>query len=180
MASTTQLASDLGTSGRTLQRAVARGLVRADRRGGRRLTIPFAEEAYLRRHWERLLRPLVGSLRTEHGVDLAVLFGSVARGEEGPSSDLDLLVSVTADDPLYLAGLERRLGRAVDRNVQLTSMAEADAVLLAEVLVDGRVLVDRSSSWERLSRRRADVERDADQVLRGRPSDLAERLGLSG
>ncbi|MFL5542389.1 MAG: nucleotidyltransferase family protein [Longimicrobiaceae bacterium] len=45
-----------------------------------------------------------GDLKT-YGVESISLFGSVARGEEGPRSDVDLLVDV--DDEVTLFGLSR-------------------------------------------------------------------------
>ena len=47
------------------------------------------------------------------------VFGSVARGEDGPSSDIDLLVDLAADADLFdIAGLnvelQRLLGHPVD------------------------------------------------------------------
>lgn len=55
-----------------------------------------------------------------HGVVRASLFGSVARGEAGPESDLDLLIDV-GDNRMTLFGLQRleddlsaELGRKID------------------------------------------------------------------
>jgi predicted nucleotidyltransferase len=59
-----------------------------------------------------------------HGVASACLFGSVARGEDRPDSDLDLLVTfarpVSLFDQLHLAeGLTRLCGRNVDLMTEL-------------------------------------------------------------
>ncbi len=95
-------------------------------------------------HWH-LLSGLVAALRTEANVRLAVLFGSVARGEGSAISDVDLLVVLRRDDHRAQASHQHRLEHAVDRRVQLVSLEQAsDApMLLADVLRDGRVLVDR-------------------------------------
>ncbi|MBI5523940.1 MAG: nucleotidyltransferase family protein [Desulfarculus sp.] len=68
------------------------------------------------------IQPLAERLRPilrRHGVVRAGLFGSVARGEAGPQSDLDLLVEFGRQTSLLdRAGLklelEAALGRAVD------------------------------------------------------------------
>ncbi len=55
-----------------------------------------------------------------HGVVRASIFGSVARGDDGPDSDVDFLIDV-GDNPMSLFGLQRledelaaKLGRKID------------------------------------------------------------------
>ena len=45
-----------------------------------------------------------------------ILFGSAARGEAGPDSDLDFLI-IKKDTPYYGADRIRELSRMIDRNV---------------------------------------------------------------
>jgi hypothetical protein len=97
-----ELASDLGAQERTLRRAVAQGTLRANRTGPRRLELEHGEREYLRVHWP-LLSALRRALRTEQRVRLAVLYGSIARGDEDEDSDLDLLVSLAEAEPLSLS-----------------------------------------------------------------------------
>ncbi len=154
------LAAELGTTERTLRRAVAQGLFRAERPSPRTLDVPLAERVYLRRSWP-LLSALRAALRTEPAVSFAVLFGSRARGEEHGESDIDLLVTLREGaDRWVLAG---RLAQRVGANVQLVELADALAapLLLAEVVREGRVLVDREGFWPQLRRRRPQIERDA-------------------
>ena len=74
----------------------------------------------------------------EHGVASAYLFGSVARGEEGPDSDLDLLVTFERPDSsfgeqfLLAEDLRRLCGRQVD---VLTSIHPAFAPYIVPTLV---------------------------------------------
>src|SRR5712691_1150323 len=91
-----QLAAEVGTSGRTLRRAATRGAIRCRRPSERRIVVPPSEYDYIRRHWPVFDR-LLEELRTQPNVRLAVLFGSVARGEEDAASDLDLLVEFRRD-----------------------------------------------------------------------------------
>jgi predicted nucleotidyltransferase len=93
-------------------------------------------------------------------VRLAVLFGSMATGEDGPESDIDLLVDHKTGDILQLLQLQRRLhshlgGR--DVHLVLLSDAENAPALLADVLDEGRVIVDRGGHWRTLTRRDEEI-----------------------
>jgi predicted nucleotidyltransferase len=77
----------------------------------------------------------------------AYLFGSFARGEAGPESDVDVAVLFEKSPESRLdAGpldLEGDLERALGRPVQLVALNGAPADLVHRVLRDGRVLLDR-------------------------------------
>lgn len=156
------VAEEVGASGRTLRRAATRGLIRAQRPSDRRFVVQAAELAYVRRQWP-LLRSLLEALRKQPNTRLAVLFGSVARGDDRPDSDLDLLVRLRRDDSQTRAELVDVLEAASVRRIQLVSLAQAEEapLLLADVLADGRVLVDRDGDWTRLERRRRWIARRA-------------------
>lgn len=145
------LARQLDVPERTLRRAAAQGLIRGRRLSERRYKTTLREEAYLRSHWE-LLSALRRALRTEPGVRLAVLFGSLARGEGAESSDVDLLVLLREDSAAAVAGLSGRLGERLGRDIQIVRLADGERspALMLDVLADGRVLVDRDDRWRRL------------------------------
>ena len=71
----------------------------------------------------RLLRAREAELRGR-GVTRLRLFGSVARGEAGPASDVDLIAEI---DPaarfslVELVGLQQELGDAIGREVQIAT-----------------------------------------------------------
>lgn len=71
-----------------------------------------------------LLRERSGELRAQ-GVRGLALFGSVARGEARPDSDVDLLVDLDRETTLGLGivGLRDGLGRLLGREVGLTFAA---------------------------------------------------------
>jgi uncharacterized protein len=90
----------------------------------------------LNKHREEII-----AIASEHKASNVRVFGSVARGEEEPSSDIDLLVDLAPDaDLLDIAGLnvelERLLGHAVDvvparmLRTRIAPSALADAVTL--------------------------------------------------
>jgi predicted nucleotidyltransferase len=143
-----ELARDLGADERTLRRAVSQGTLRARRLGPRRLRLEAGEGEYLRAHWQ-LLADLRRALRVERGVRLAVLYGSLARGDEDEDSDLDLLVSLAGD----VTGLRSRLQDVTGRRVDVARLERVEVnapLLLDRVLDEGRVLVDRDRQWTRL------------------------------
>lgn len=163
-----ELADDLGAEERTLRRAASQGTMRCHRSGPRRLRLAAGEREYLRGHWELLAR-LRRALRTERRVRLAVLYGSVARGDEDVGSDLDLLVSFAGDRPSDGFELAMRLERVAGRKVDVARLerVEADAPLLLDrVLGEGRVLVDRGGHWQRLRDRRRAIRARAQRAYR--------------
>jgi predicted nucleotidyltransferase len=143
-----RVAAALSIPVRTLRRAASEGLVRGERVSPRLLQIPLSEEEYLRSHWP-LLRALRGSLRTEPNVRLAVLFGSVATGDDDDRSDIDVLVVIAVSHVGRVAELSDRLSRAVGRHVRLVRLSDAEGspALMRDILDQGRVLVDRDCLW---------------------------------
>jgi len=146
------LASELDVSERTLRRALSQGTLRGERPSPRRLRLTAAEKRYIHRSW-KLLSTLRKSLRTESNVRFALLFGSTARGEDTPSSDIDLLVEMRDPSLVRRADLELKLEAITGREVQLTLMEDAQATpqLLAEAVREGRVIIDRQDRWPQLS-----------------------------
>jgi predicted nucleotidyltransferase len=157
------LARDIGVPERTLRRAVQRGTVRCHRPGTRQVELAVDERAYLRENWE-IISTLTEALRTERNVRLAVLFGSIARGRAGQDSDVDVLVSLAEDRPLYLSHLAVRLTQALGRDVDVVSLKHVlthDPALLGAILRDGRPVVDREHAWPTLIAKRPTIERAA-------------------
>ena len=175
------LAGGLGVSDRSLRRAVERGTIRARRLSPRRIELSFAERHYVETHW-KLLSKLLSLLRTRHNVRLAVVYGSVARGDDRPGSDLDLLVSFAHEEAHTAASLAAALSGETGRRVQVISLAAArrTPLLLLDVLREGRVLVDRDDQWRGLTRRERQIQQNAaaaEATLDRRIAELAELVG---
>jgi predicted nucleotidyltransferase len=147
-----------GCSERTLRRYINGGMLRGRRVARGQLELSHAEENYLRGHWT-LLSKLMEALRTERDVRLAVLFGSTATGEDTPVSDVDLLIVHRRPEWQAQAGLRRRLRRALGTPVDIVALEQAEArpSLLADVLREGRVLIDRDDLWSALQQRREEI-----------------------
>ena len=157
------LAREVGADERTLRRAVERGAIRCRRPGPRRLELAEGELDYLRTHWG-LVRALTGVLRTEPNVRLAVLYGSMARGEDRRDSDVDVLVEMNPDASEAVRGLADRLERALGRDVDVARLdraRESAPLLVLQALEEGRVLVDRDECWRSLMRERDRIENSA-------------------
>ena len=82
------------------------------------------------------------ALETDESVVLAVLFGSGARNELRPTSDLDVGVLGTVAG--RLAALQVSLERATGRTVDLIALETAPPLLRFEIARDGIVLVERT------------------------------------
>lgn len=181
MGAVQELAADLGVEERTLRRAVAQGTIRCRRSGPRRLRLVAGEREYLRGHWE-LIAELRRSLRTERPVKLAVLYGSMARGDDDAGSDLDLLVAFADDRPANAFELAMRLERVADRRVDIAHLERVEAaapLLLDRVLDEGRVLVDRNDGWLRLRERRRAIHARARRAYRRQMAGARQAISES-
>lgn len=160
------LARDVGVSERTLRRALHQGTLRASRPTAKSLDLPLSERVYVRRSWP-LLSTLRAALRTEQNVRFALLFGSTAAGTDRAESDVDVLVDLRDSSLERLVDLSTKLADLIGRPVDIVRLQTlaTDPAALAEVLGEGRVLVDREGSWSRLSRQVPKLQ------LRGRDED---------
>jgi predicted nucleotidyltransferase len=161
-------------SPRTLRRVTQEGLVRPAP-GRRRRSLPAAEVEYLRRHWVALAA-LRRALRTERSVATAVVFGSFARGDDTPTSDVDLAV-LSRGPAFNHRRLRENLSIAAGRRVDLVdwdTLHQAPEMELA-VATDGRPLVDRVGAFPAIRAQRENARRRAAR-LRQRQWQAIERL----
>jgi predicted nucleotidyltransferase len=140
--------------------------------------MPISERTYLRENWP-VLCDLRQALRTEPSVRAAILFGSFARGGQHDASDIDILID--GQPGPGLRAVARRLSTRLGRHAQLVALEDAEKtpLLLSEVLRDGRVLVDRDETWDRLRRGKASIERRAARERRRIDTDFAAAFGSS-
>lgn len=181
------LADSLQVNERTLRRAWALGTLRGTRTTPYRLELPVAERIYLRRHWPTL-SCIRRALRTEPGVSMAVVFGSVARGDDHAESDVDLLVALRDPGLHPRVALAERLRKHTGLTLEVVALEDAlrRPSSMVEVLRDGRVLVDRDGRWPELQAqmKRFEIETQRDRKLlaeraREATAAFAERAGAS-
>jgi predicted nucleotidyltransferase len=70
------------------------------------------------------------------GVEAAYLFGSTARGEARPDSDLDVFIDIAPDarfSLLDLAGVHRLLNESIGRKVDVTTRESLHPKLRGEI-----------------------------------------------
>lgn len=160
MAELVLLAEEVGVSERTLRRAVSQGALRAERPTPRTLELPLSERRYVRRSWP-LLSAMRTALRTEQNVRFALLFGSAATGMDTAGSDVDVLVALRDPSLDRVVDLGEKLTAACGRPVDVVRIedAEADPGLLADIVAEGRVLVDREQLWPRMRGREPTLRR---------------------
>jgi uncharacterized protein len=107
---------------------------------------------------EALLREITGRIRAVSDPEQIILFGSYARGDAGPDSDLDLLVierEVAA--PRRASTALRRVLRGLPAPVDVIVASSSDVeryrditgLVLYPALREGRVLYDVSARTER-------------------------------
>lgn len=97
---------------------------------------------------DQLIEDLREKLGGRSDVRLALLFGSWARGQQGPESDIDIAVSGQADR----LALAAELSAATGREVQVQSLdADLGVPLLEEVVRDAVVVAQAhpgaAASW---------------------------------
>jgi len=84
------------------------------------------------------------------GILAAYLFGSEARAEAGPGSDVDVAVLYAEAPPAALDSpprrLERELERLLGRTVEVVALNTAPPDLVHRVLRDGRLLLEEDRS----------------------------------
>ena len=107
-----------------------------------------------------LVEALRGALAGREGIQLALLFGSLARGEGGPDSDAD--VAVLGSD-LDLLGLAADLSAAAGRQVDVVDVADAGYPLLRALLRDAIVLHEGHPGAGAAWRTRAILETETDR-----------------
>ncbi len=156
------LAEQVGVNERTLRRAVNEGTLRATRPSPRKLKLSSSERQYVRRSWS-LLSALRAALRTEPNVRFALLFGSAAAGTDTSARDLDVLVDLRDPSLEHVADLSAKLTAKLGRHVDVLRLSDAQAqpAFLADVLTEGRVLVDRAERWALLRRGQISLQRRA-------------------
>ena len=82
-------------------------------------------------------------LCVENGVKRLAVFGSTARGEATPKSDLDLLVEFKEPKSLLaLIALERQLSEALGREVDLLTEAALSPYLRESIRQEARVVYE--------------------------------------
>ncbi|HSS47407.1 MAG TPA: nucleotidyltransferase domain-containing protein [Thermoanaerobaculia bacterium] len=86
---------------------------------------------------------LHSSIASLPAVRLAVLFGSTARGEAKPRSDVDLGLLLDPDTGDVRCHVGAELGRAAGREVDLIFLNEAPPLLRFEISRDGVLLFEK-------------------------------------
>jgi predicted nucleotidyltransferase len=87
-------------------------------------------------------------------IQLAVLFGSTARGQENPQSDVDLGLLLEPYSPEARFQAEAELRRAAGTTVDVILLDAAPPLLAFEIARDGVLLFERSPGlWARFQAR---------------------------
>ena len=80
-------------------------------------------------------RDQILSIAARHGAGNVRVFGSVARGEAGPDSDVDLLIDITGEPtPWFPGGLIADLEDLLGRRVDVVTVKELHDTIRSRVL----------------------------------------------
>ena len=91
-------------------------------------------------------RDALAKLCQEHDVIRLRIFGSAARGEERPESDVDLIVDFGSPKGFFqLLRLERRLGEFFDRSVELVTEPGLSPYIRDSVLASASIIFDAAA-----------------------------------
>ena len=100
------------------------------------------------------LEALRAALAGQPAAKLAVVFGSAARGRNGPVSDLDLALRLAPDTVASRREVVDAARRAVRREIDIVDLDTAPPLLRFQIARDGLVLVEREPrSWARFKAR---------------------------
>lgn len=97
-----------------------------------------------------------------HRVELAIVFGSYARGKARPGSDLDLAISTDRVDKLKLAG---DLSSVTGTTVDLVDAWTTNHALLGELAREGVVILEARHGLAAAWRTRALLELETDRPI---------------
>lgn len=96
---------------------------------------------------DALLRLLAGALESDAAIEVAWVYGSVARGDSDDHSDIDLAIAFReqcADPWERVDALRAELQRLQSQSVSIIDLNRAPTPLAYNVIQDGRVLLCRN------------------------------------
>jgi predicted nucleotidyltransferase len=103
---------------------------------------------------EAVIQKLRDALAARGDVAFAVLFGSAARGQLRPTSDLDVAVRLTRSlEGWALGGLVMDLSEATRRRIDVVLLPEVRSALLLHEIGKGSLLLGDREEWIELRRR---------------------------
>ncbi|MFZ5586452.1 MAG: nucleotidyltransferase family protein [Thermodesulfobacteriota bacterium] len=86
-------------------------------------------------------RPQILAIAKRHGVGRVRVFGSAARGQARPDSDIDLLVEDVAEpSPFFPGGLIADLEELLGRRVEVAEPQDLHRLIRADVLAEAKPL----------------------------------------
>jgi len=89
-------------------------------------------------HIESALRGLIAQAEDDRDVLAVILFGSQARGEAGPGSDVDVCVVLEADVPSAIEASRKRLDYLAGRDIDVKIFQQLPLYIRSRVLKEGR------------------------------------------
>jgi len=95
---------------------------------------------------KRILKRIVNELSVISDIKLIILYGSFARGDYGPKSDIDLFILTTKQRTLNeiqnkIIGIEEEIGKSIQPTIRTEKeLKKTDIGLLQNLLQEGKIL----------------------------------------
>jgi predicted nucleotidyltransferase len=128
---------------------------------------------------DQRLEPVITLLDRTPQVRFAYLFGSYARGDAGPLSDIDLAVFLTSEVPLFdfrLQLMEALAQATGDEALDLIILNDAPVVLRYEVVRGGKVIKEHREMRIAFEARTLGEYLDTEHLRRTQAMYLKEQL----
>lgn len=108
------------------------------------IKLPEKDSEHLLTFWQ--IRDAVTSICQKYGVEKAWLFGSYARGEATPQSDVDLRIDKGAIRGLELGGFAYDMEQALGTSVDVATTGSLSEEFLASIRKDEVLLYERQDA----------------------------------
>jgi len=95
---------------------------------------------------KRILKKIVRELSVINDIKLIILYGSFARGDYGPKSDIDLLILTTKPDTINeiqneIVSIEEKIGKNIQPTIRTErELKKTDTGLIQNILQEGKLL----------------------------------------
>ena len=126
---------------------------------------------------ENITKKINEWVNKQPSIQLAILFGSFAKGKEQESSDIDIAIEL--DKPLTIEkklSLLQSLGEITDRKIDLIDLKTIGEPLLNQIIQHGTMLKGTKANYIELTIKNVNMMQDFSPYIQRTLKDRLERL----
>ena len=126
---------------------------------------------------ENITKKINEWMNKQPSIQLAILFGSFAKGKEQESSDIDIAIEL--DKPLTIEkklSLLQSLGEITDRKIDLIDLKTIGEPLLNQIIQHGTMLKGTKANYIELTIKNVNMMQDFTPYIQRTLKDRRERL----